>query len=130
MSQENLDALQRLYQGWAAGDVYAEPSLYDPHVVGVFPDPIPGPQYGLEALSNYMGRFLESWDNWRIEATGYREAGDSFVVQVHRSGVGKGSGMAVDDHAFHVWTFRGGRVIRIEAFEREAAALEAAGLSE
>jgi len=54
----------------------------------------------LEALSHYMRRFLDSWDDWRVEATDYREAGDSFVVQFHLSGVGKGSGLAVKDRSF------------------------------
>ena len=84
----------------------------------------------MEALSHYMRRFLDSWDDWRVEATDYREAGDSFVVQVHLSGVGKGSGLAVKDRSFHVWTFRGGKAIRLALIEREREALEAAGLEE
>jgi ketosteroid isomerase-like protein len=73
---------------------------------------------------------LESWDEWRIEGTDYREVGDSFVVQIRRTAVGKGSGVPIEDHAFHVWTFRGGRVIRLEVFERESEALDAVGLPE
>ena len=64
-----------------------------------------------------------------MEATEYREAGDSFVVSVRRFARGSGSGVEVADEAFHVWTFRGHRAIRIDVFDREAEALEAAGLS-
>jgi ketosteroid isomerase-like protein len=132
MSRENLDALQRIYQGWAAGEIWAEAALYDPHVVYISQagDPSPGPHYGLEAFTAYTRSFLESWDEWRIEGTDYREVGDSFVVQIRRTAVGKGSGVPIEDHAFHVWTFRGGRVIRLEVFERESEALDAVGLPE
>jgi hypothetical protein len=40
MPQENLDALKRLYAGWALGS-WSDTSIFDPHVVGVFPDPTP-----------------------------------------------------------------------------------------
>ncbi len=84
----------------------------------------------MEALSEYMRRFLESWDDLRMEATDYRAAGDSFVVQVHRIAAGKRSGVPLEDRTFHVWTFRGGVVIRVEVFDRESDALEAVGLRE
>jgi ketosteroid isomerase-like protein len=44
--------------------------------------------------------------------------------------VGKRSQASVEDEGFHVWTVRGGRVIRIDVFSEEHQTLEAAGLSE
>jgi len=129
VSQQNLDALKELYAAWAIGD-WSDTSIFDPHVVGVFPDPTPRPHYGLEALGDYMRRFLESWDDIRMEATNYREVGDSFVVRVRRTARGSGSGVQLDDESIHVWTFRGKTVIRMELFEQESAAFKAAGLSE
>lgn len=127
MSRENLEALRRIYEGWAAGNLFAEASLYDPYVVYISQagDPDPGPHVGLEAFTEYARRFLTSWEDWRIEPEEYREEGDSVVVRVRRSGIGKSSGLRVEDHAFQVWTFRGGRVIRLEIFEEEAEALAA-----
>jgi ketosteroid isomerase-like protein len=132
MSREDLAALHRIYEGWAVGNVWAEASLYDPHVVYISQagDPSRGPHYGLEAFTAYTRSFLESWDNWRIEGTNYRQAGDTYVVQIRRTALCKGSGVPIEDQAFHVSTFRGGRVIRLEVFERESDALEAAGLRE
>jgi ketosteroid isomerase-like protein len=109
--------------------------VYDPFLVyigqrGDSPDPDPGPHYGLEAVNNYMRRFLDSWDNWRIAASDFRDAGDTVVVRARRSGVGKTSRAPVEDEAFHVWTFRGGKIIRLEVFVEERRALEAAGLRE
>jgi hypothetical protein len=77
-----------------------------------------------------MRGFLAQWQDWRIEAREFREAGDTFMVRVRRIGVGKGSEAPVEDQAFHLWTFRGHKVIRVEIFARESEALEAAGLEE
>jgi ketosteroid isomerase-like protein len=121
-----------MYEGWAAGDMSAGALLFDPYVVYVpqANDTDPGPHYGLEAANAYMRRFLVDWEDWRIEATDFREAGDTVLVHVLRSGIGKGSGAPVEDRAVHVWTFQGGRVIRLQVFQEEAEALEAAGLKE
>jgi ketosteroid isomerase-like protein len=129
MSQENLDLLRGHYDRWAAGN-WTDGSIFDPHAVGVFPDPTPRAHYGREALADYMRRFLESWEDFRIEATDYREAGDSFVVRARLVATGIGSGIGLENELFHVWTFRGRLVVRMEVFDREADALEAAGLSE
>jgi ketosteroid isomerase-like protein len=130
VSEENVETLKRIYKGWAAGDMSAGASDCDPHMVAVLPDPSPVVQYGQEAVSQYLRQFLQSWKEIRFEATAYRESGDTVVVEVHRSGIGQRSGVSVEDNVFHLWTFRGGRVIRMDIFEREAKALEAAGLSE
>src|SRR4051794_37561395 len=53
MSEENVKALRRLYERWAQGDFLAEGSLFDRYMVGVYPDPEPKPQYGLEAVRQY-----------------------------------------------------------------------------
>jgi ketosteroid isomerase-like protein len=129
MSQENVDRLKRHYERWVAGD-WTDNSIFDPHAVGVFPDPAPKAQYGLEALAAYMRRFLDSWDDARIEGTEFRQAGDSYVVRVRLGATGSGSGLPIENELFHVWTFRGRRVIRMDIYDREREALEAAGLSE
>ena len=127
MSQSNLEKLTRLYDGWGAGD-WTDTSIFDPHAVGVFPDPTPSVQYGMQAMGTYMRRFLDSWEDIRMEAEDFHQAGDSVVVRVHRIAAGKTSGVPLDDRVFHVWTFRGGTVVRMELFEREVDALEAVGL--
>jgi ketosteroid isomerase-like protein len=132
MSEENLNALRRIYDGWAAGNMWAEASVYDPHVVYVSQaaEPGPGPHHGLEALTNYMRGFFAQWQDWRIEASELREAGNTFMVRVRRVGIGMDSEVPVEDEAFHTWTFRGRKVVRLEIFAQEGAALETTGLSE
>jgi ketosteroid isomerase-like protein len=129
MSQENLAALQRLYQRWAVGD-WTDGSIFDPHIVGVVPDPMPRPYYGADALADYTRSFLEAWAIARVEATEFREIENSFVVWVHLVATGSSSGLELQNRVFHVWTFRGGKAIRFEVFLQEGDALEAAGLKE
>ena len=130
MSEENMEALKRVYEHWAHGDFLAEESLFDPYMVGVFPDPEPRPHYGLVAVGQYMREFVGIVESARFEAKRFREGDGTVVVDVHRSGLGKQSGVPVEDEAFHVVTFRGRQIIRIDVFTREDEALEAAGLSE
>jgi ketosteroid isomerase-like protein len=133
MSQENAARVRQLYDAWAKGDFWADASLYDPYFVyiGQRPeDPDHGPHYGVEAVTAYQRRVLDHWESLRFVATDFREAGDSVIVRVRRGGVSKIGQVPVEDEAFHVWTLRGGRAIRLEVFAGEHEALEAVGLSE
>ena len=124
-----MEALRGLYEQWTAGE-WSDASLFDPYVVAVLPDPAPQPHYGVEALAAYTRRFLEPWEDIRIEVAGYRDAGNVVVASIRLIGKGRTSGIETDYRATHVWTFRGEHVVRFEVFESEAEALEAAGLSE
>ena len=132
MSQENVDVVRRVYERWGRGDFRAGTELFDPWVVLVlrkeFPDA--GAYLGPEEINGYMRRFLEGWDRAVIEGEEFIAAGDSVVVRVHQQAAGKGSGAPVDMRYFQIWTFRGGRVIRLENFRAREDALEAAGLNE
>lgn len=127
MAEENLDTLRRLYDRWGAGD-WTETALFDRHAVGIFPDPNPRAQYGIEAMNEYMGRFLSSWTDIRIAAVRYRAAGDTILVDARLTAAGKTSGVPIENEIFHAWTFRAGLVIRMEVFERESEALQATGV--
>ena len=57
------------------------------------------------------------------------EAGDKVVAVAQAVGSGPASQIAVDEHFAFVFTFRGDRVVREQAFRNREEALEAAGLS-
>ena len=131
MSQENVEAVRGVYERWAEGDFRASVDLFDPHVLLVmrpeFPDA--GTYLGVEGIARYTRGFLEPWTRITIEAEEIADAGDSLVVAVRQRGVGSGSGAETEFRYFHVWSFRGGKVIRLETFRTRAEAREAAGLS-
>jgi ketosteroid isomerase-like protein len=93
-----------------------------------FPDA--GTYLGPEGVAEYTRGFLEPWSRITIDAEEISEAGDSVVVAVWQRGTGTGSGAVTEFRYFHVWSFRGSRVIRFETFRERAEAIEAAGLRE
>jgi ketosteroid isomerase-like protein len=62
------------------------------------------------------------YERWR--------SGDSVVARLCQRGVGEESGAATELRYFHVWSFRGERVIRLECLRERGKAPAAAGLSE
>ena len=56
------------------------------------------------------------------------DAGDQVLVTVTFHGHGRGSGMEAEQIEFHVWTVRGGTVVRFEWFYKRMEALKAARL--
>ena len=132
MSRENVDAVRAVYAEWEKGNLGAGLDLYDRDVLFM-----PGPDWtdtgrylGTEGIREFMLGYLDAWINLTYAAEELIAAGDSVVVAVHQRGVGTESGAAVEWRGFHVWTFRGRSVIRLEAFPNRAEALEAVGLRE
>jgi ketosteroid isomerase-like protein len=132
MSGENIAAVRAVYEEWAKGNFRAGVELYDPEILMVqhrgFPEA--GSYLGVDGVRRYMRVFLEAWEEVSLSAEELVEAGDSVVVAVVHRGTGKGSGAEPNEFRyFHVWSFRGGRVIRLDAIREKADALEAAGIT-
>jgi len=132
MSQENVDTLRRVYEGWERGDFGTSNPFMDPNVVLVVTPNFPthGVWMGLDGLREHMALVLDAWESLTMTAESYREVGDTVLVSVHQSGIGVGSGVPAEMDYFQLWSFRAGKVIRLEVIGDEAEALEAAGLSE
>ena len=132
MSEENVDAIRAVYEGFANGDFRASLDVFDPHVLFVQDPGLPesGTYLGLKRLAEYTRGFLEPWTHITIEAEEITDAGDTVVAAVCQRGVGIESGARTEFRYFQVWSFRGGKVIRFENFRERSEALDAAGLSE
>ncbi len=52
------------------------------------------------------------------------------MVAVCQRGVGSGSGAPTEFRYFHVWSFRGRKVIRLESVRERSEAFEVVGLGE
>ncbi|MDQ3730335.1 MAG: nuclear transport factor 2 family protein [Actinomycetota bacterium] len=132
MSQEHVEAVRRVFEGWTVGDFTASESLMDPNVTLVVTRTFPteGVWIGHDGLREHMAQVLDAWDSLTMTAKSFREAGDTVLVSVHQRGVGSSSGVPVEMEYFQLWSFRAGRVIRLEVIADEAEALEAVGLRE
>jgi ketosteroid isomerase-like protein len=129
MAGENVETLARIYEAWERGDFTVGVPLFEQNVTLVIDPELPdaGVFVGLDGIRAYMTRFLEAWGSLTISAESIRDSGDTVLVKVNQTGVGKDSGIPVTLDYSQLWTFRGGKVIRLETVVNDEKAIEAAG---
>jgi ketosteroid isomerase-like protein len=132
MSQENLEIVKRIYAAWEKGDFGAGFDDLDPQVMFIVRADFPeaGAFVGPDGVATYMRRFLAQWENARIESTGLQAVGDTVLARSLLHSTGRVSQIEGELPYFMLFTFRGGKIVRIETVMHEAEALEAVGLSE
>jgi ketosteroid isomerase-like protein len=132
MSDQRVETVKRIYEGWADGDFKTGASHYDDQVLFVlgpeFPDA--GSYLGTEALADYTRDLLKHWTRFTVEAERIVGTGDSVLADILQRGVGESSGIETEIRYFQLWSFRGEKVIRIEGFRERADALDAAGIAD
>jgi ketosteroid isomerase-like protein len=91
----------------------------------------PGAQiyHGHDGVQQALDSWFESWEWMRVEILEVLETDDRVLVTAHQRAVGKSSAIEVEIRSFNVYTFRDGKVIRIELFTEREPAFEAAGLT-
>ena len=137
MSQENVERAGAAYDALAlaakSGDLDAFFRDYvHPEIEWV---PLPGAldtdvSYGKEAVRGRMMAMLDVMEEPQIEAEEIIDAGQKVVIAIRISGRGRGGGIDVEAHWFHVITQRDNKAARIEWHRSREEALEAAGLRE
>jgi ketosteroid isomerase-like protein len=135
MSQENVDAMRRVYEAMARGDFWAAREVFDPEIEWEWSARMSGltgvgTYHGIEGVEAATRDVFEAWDWFWQEADKFIEAGDDVVVLTHMHGRLKETEQEVQSKAGELWTFRDGKVIRHKSFDSPAEALDAAGLSE
>ena len=132
MSQENVDALRRVYDGLSTGDLSPLLELSDTNVELTEPPEIPDSStvYGHDGVRGVMDKLQEVFPDMQFKAPTFVDNRDRVLVSMQWRGMGAGSGASGEATLFHVWTFEDGRVSRIQAFFDRDQALKAAGLSE
>jgi ketosteroid isomerase-like protein len=131
MSQEHVEVVRRILDAWADGDFGGGVEGLDQHVLFAVSNDFPeaGVLVGPAAIGKYMRTFLENWEHYTIEATRIDSVGDTVLAHVLQHGHGR-DGLAVEVPSFVLFTFRGGRIVRLEWLRHESEALEAVGLLE
>jgi ketosteroid isomerase-like protein len=131
MSDEHLEKLRRVFERWAEGDLSAGADDLDPEIVFVVRPPFmpPGVHVGPGKVADYMRDLIAQWDRYTIELTEIRAAGDTVLTRIRQRGTGRTSGVQTDLDSFMVFTFRAGKIIRIDNLVDEVEALTAAGFA-
>jgi ketosteroid isomerase-like protein len=126
MSQENVEIVRRVYEGWSRGD-FSETELFDPEIEFEMVDwPHPAKSRGIEAMAETWLATLAAWKDFRAVPDEVIDHGDNVLVLNSISGRGRGSGADVTALTATVWSVEGGRVVRLALYWDTERAREAA----
>jgi ketosteroid isomerase-like protein len=131
MSEQNVDRLNLIF-GQLFGARRVDPELLAEDVEWVNPpDAVePGTRQGADSFNKAIANVFAAWDDVRFDTERVIDNGDEVVALGQLHGRVHGPGMEVDSPHGQIWTFRDGRVTRMEWFNTHRETLEAAGLGE
>jgi uncharacterized protein len=131
MSEENVEIVRRIFDGWSRGDFSVGAELLAPnfewqqHAEAVEPGTRRGGQVG-----NSLRTIFEIYENFRVQAEDFIDAGEKVVVAARVSATERRTGMPLEGTWAFVWTVRDGRLVRNQVYANHAEALKAARLRE
>jgi ketosteroid isomerase-like protein len=138
MSQENIEAVRRLFAAFQRVDVGnlerrldEVREIVDPEVEWIAPPHslLASEEYrGYDGVRRFWTQFLSAWDEYRVQVDELIDAGDQVVAVMRLSG--RTNELEVDEARSSLLTLRDGRIVRIEPFASKDDALEAAKLSD
>ncbi len=136
MSQENVEAVRRLFAAFPSVDVGnferrldEVREIFDPEVewVAAPHSLLASEEYrGYDGVRRFWTQFLSAWDEYGVQVEELIDAGDQVVVVMRLSG--RTNELEIDEARSSLLTLRDGRIVRIEPFASKDGALEAAGL--
>jgi ketosteroid isomerase-like protein len=132
--------LRRLMLARAVGRVYAAANRRDFDLVlagwdprseyrpsgELMPPDLEAAFYGHDGYLRLWRYWLDAFEDIRWDPEEILDFGDRFLVTTRQSGHGSGSGVAVSEPVFQLFTLRRGLVVRQEDFLDRSKALEAA----
>jgi len=126
MSRENVQAVRAIYESWRRGDFRSTADKVAPdfewrQARGVVE---PGTHVGPGANRALRGIF-EVYEDFRVEAEDYLDAGDTIIVVARASGTARASGMPMQQRSAQAWTLRDGVPVAMEQYRSREEALEA-----
>lgn len=127
MPTEEVAAVRRLLQAFNRGDFLALDEL-DPLAELQDEPRIPGAgwNYGHAGAVKWAVKLWQSFGRLQFDIDEPLEARDCLVTRWRATGVGKRSGIRVDMNGYCVFRMRDAKVQRVELYETEEEALEAA----
>jgi uncharacterized protein len=89
-----------------------------------------GTRQGFDAFNDAIASIFAGWDDVHFDIERVIENGDEILALGALRGHVRGPGIEVESQHGQVWTFRDGRVIRMQWFNTHTEALHAAGVRE
>jgi ketosteroid isomerase-like protein len=126
MSEENVELVRRIYEGWARGD-FSQTDRFHPEIDFEMVDwPHQTKARGIEEMWRTWRSTLSAFGHFRAVPTEYVDFGRNVLVLNRIEGSGKESGADVSADTASVLTIDGGKVVRIRLYWNTANAREAA----
>lgn len=133
MSKANIGIVRRIWDAVEPRHAEASFALYDPAIV-LDNSTVPGPLAGVYRGKDGMRQFSQEWresfeaETYRTHPEAFIDAGKRVVVGIRLTARGAASGAEVEMRRWNVYEIRNSLVARIDIFETEAQAFEAAGV--
>src|SRR5688572_2232617 len=131
MPGEQLRVLEGLYGAWGVGTPQSVVAPYlHPEFEWVNPDYAvePGTRRGPEGWVDAMRSLDEAFDSVEHELHEQIEVGDRVLCLITFRARTRGAGLPYEVPEQHLWSFRDGKISRLQWFHDEAEAREAAGV--
>jgi ketosteroid isomerase-like protein len=131
VSEQNVDRLDQIF-GQLFGARRVDPELLAEDVEWVNPPEAvePGTRQGADSFNRAIANVFAAWDDVRFDTERLIDNGDVLVALGRMHGRVRGPGMEVTSPHGQIWTFRDGRVTRMQWFNTYRETLEVAGLRE
>jgi hypothetical protein len=131
MSAENAAAARRIVDAFNRRDLDSVLDDLDPEVQLDEWQEAPGAQsyHGPEGVRTGLDSWFETWEWMQVDIQELREVGDRVLFTLHQRAKGRGSGIEIEITSWNVYSFRDGKVSRMQLFTSREPALEAAGLA-
>jgi len=127
MSQENVEIVRGIYDGWSRGD-FSQAEVFDPEVEFEMVDwPHAASSRGIEAMRETWLASLRAWEDFRSFPMEFVDHGRNVLVLNHIQGRGRESGADVSADTATVFTLDGGKVVRLALHWNVETARRAAG---
>jgi ketosteroid isomerase-like protein len=132
MAGDNLQKLQRTRRAGGLDNeafyaLLAEDVVWD---LSRSPFPEAGVYHGIDAVRAWFRGISDAFGDVHLEIEKERELGEQVVSLVHLSGRGPSSQIPVEYRFASVFTFREGKIVRMDRYDDWAPAMKAVGLSE
>jgi ketosteroid isomerase-like protein len=117
VSEANVELVRAIYDRLRAGDLEGGLALIDREFEGRDRPELPDPQVyrGHQGVLDSLRASFAEFDSVDFVPEEFIDAGDRVVVVFRFQGIGRGSGVRIDERLHHVWTVRGGKAVRMEA---------------
>ena len=116
--QQNVEVVQQAYAAFGRGDLEGILALLDPQVAWRTPGPpdLPsaGMRRGVNAVREFFGKLLNTFEITNFEPTDFLAQGDKVVVLGTSLERVRATGTAIEFRWVHVFTIRNGRIVAFE----------------